>query len=61
MTGYYINSKNKMYHLVYDFGWLEFSDGDYPNTFKRMYQSVDPRLVTANVSSNHPTPQSPPG
>ncbi len=27
MTGYYINSKNKMYHLVYDFAWMEFSDG----------------------------------
>jgi len=25
MAGYYINSKNKMYHLVYDFAWMEFS------------------------------------
>jgi len=28
ITGYYINSKEKMYHLVYDFAWMEFSDGE---------------------------------
>jgi len=28
MTGYYINSQNKMYHIVYDFAWMEFSDGE---------------------------------
>lgn len=28
MTSYYINSKNKMYIVVYDFAWMEFSDGE---------------------------------
>ena len=28
LTGYYLNSRNKMYHLVYDFAWLEFLDGE---------------------------------
>jgi hypothetical protein len=28
VTSYYINSKNKIYHIVYDFGWMEFSDGE---------------------------------
>ena len=28
MTGYYVNSKNKTYHLVYDFAWMEFTDGE---------------------------------
>jgi len=28
LTGYYVNSRNKMYHLVYDFAWLEFLDGE---------------------------------
>lgn len=27
-TGYYINSKNKRYHLVYDFSWMVFSDSE---------------------------------
>ena len=27
ITGYYINSKEKVYHLIYDFAWMEFSDG----------------------------------
>lgn len=26
VTGYYMNSKNKMYNYVYDFGWMIFSD-----------------------------------
>ena len=26
ITGYYINSKGKTYHYVYDFSWMEFSD-----------------------------------
>jgi len=26
-TSYYVNSSGKMYHLVYDFAWLEFLDG----------------------------------
>lgn len=26
MTGFYINSKNKTYHLVYDFAWVEFAN-----------------------------------
>jgi len=28
ITGYYINSKGKTYHIVYDFAWMEFSDGE---------------------------------
>lgn len=28
LTGYYINGKDKMYHLVYDFGWMEFLNGE---------------------------------
>lgn len=27
-TGFYINSKGKMYHNVYDFAWMEFSDNE---------------------------------
>ena len=26
VTGYYLNSKNKMYNYVYDFAWMIFSD-----------------------------------
>lgn len=26
VTGYYLNSKNKMYNYVYDFSWMIFSD-----------------------------------
>jgi hypothetical protein len=26
MTGYYINKENKMYRLVYDYAWMDFSD-----------------------------------
>ncbi|MEM7375005.1 MAG: hypothetical protein AAF587_40805 [Bacteroidota bacterium] len=25
-TGSYVNSRNKRYHYVYDFAWMEFSD-----------------------------------
>lgn len=25
ITGYYVNSRGKMYHHVYDFSWMEFS------------------------------------
>lgn len=25
ITGYYLNSKNKVYHYVYDYAWMEFS------------------------------------
>ena len=25
MTGYYTNSKGKLYHYVYDFAWMEFT------------------------------------
>ena len=28
MTGYYLNSRGKTYHIVYDFSWMEFSDGE---------------------------------
>jgi hypothetical protein len=28
MTGYYLNSRGKTYHLVYDYAWMEFSDGE---------------------------------
>ena len=28
ITGFYINSKNKMYHKVYDFTWMLFGDGE---------------------------------
>jgi hypothetical protein len=28
ITGYYVNSKGKTYHIVYDFAWMEFSDGE---------------------------------
>lgn len=27
-TGFYINSKGKTYHNVYDFAWMEFSDNE---------------------------------
>ncbi len=27
-TGSYINSKGKLYHIVYDFAWMEFTDGE---------------------------------
>lgn len=27
-THFHINSKNKMYHYVYDFAWMEFSDDE---------------------------------
>lgn len=27
ITGYYINNQNKMYHIVYDFAWMKFSNG----------------------------------
>lgn len=27
-THYYINSKNKMYHYIYDLAWMEFSDDE---------------------------------
>ena len=26
LTGLYFNSENKIYHLVYDYAWMEFSD-----------------------------------
>jgi hypothetical protein len=26
MTGIYLNKEGKMYHLVYDFAWMEFSN-----------------------------------
>jgi hypothetical protein len=26
MTGLYFNAENKIYHLVYDYAWMEFSD-----------------------------------
>jgi hypothetical protein len=26
ITGLYFNAENKMYHLVYDYAWMEFSD-----------------------------------
>lgn len=26
MTGFYTNSRGKLYHYVYDFAWMEFSD-----------------------------------
>jgi predicted nucleic acid-binding Zn ribbon protein len=26
ITGIYINKEGKMYHLVYDFAWMDFSD-----------------------------------
>ena len=26
MTHFYINKENKMYHFVYDYGWMAFSD-----------------------------------
>ncbi len=25
MTGYYTNSKDKLYHYIYDFAWMEFT------------------------------------
>ena len=28
ITKYYINSKGKMYHYVYDFSWMTFSDSE---------------------------------
>ena len=28
ITGYYYNSKDKLYNIVYDFAWMEFSDGE---------------------------------
>ena len=28
MTSFYRNSKNKLYHIVYDFAWMEFTDGE---------------------------------
>ena len=28
MTGFYVNSKNKTYYHIYDFSWMEFSDGE---------------------------------
>lgn len=27
-TGRYINSRNKVYHYIYDFGWMEFNKGE---------------------------------
>jgi len=27
-TGHHINKENKMYHNVYDFAWMNFSDGE---------------------------------
>jgi hypothetical protein len=27
-TGFHINKYNKMYHNVYDFTWMDFSDGE---------------------------------
>lgn len=27
-TGVYINAKEKMYYIVYDFGWMKFSNGE---------------------------------
>jgi uncharacterized Zn finger protein (UPF0148 family) len=27
-TGTYINSKEKLYHIIYDFAWMEFTDGE---------------------------------
>ena len=28
MTGFFENAQGKRYHIVYDFAWMEFSDGD---------------------------------
>ncbi len=28
LTGFYTNSKGKLYHIVYDFAWMEFTDGE---------------------------------
>ena len=28
MTHYYVNKNQKMYHYVYDFGWMEFSNDE---------------------------------
>lgn len=28
LTNYYVNSKSKMYHCLYDFAWMEFTDGE---------------------------------
>ena len=28
MTGVYENAKGKRYHIVYDFAWMKFSDGN---------------------------------
>ncbi len=28
MTGFYENAQNKRYHIVYDFAWMEFSNGE---------------------------------
>jgi hypothetical protein len=27
-TGMYVNSKSKTYFIVYDFAWMEFTDGE---------------------------------
>lgn len=28
MTGFFENAQGKRYHIVYDFAWMEFSDGE---------------------------------
>ncbi len=28
MTGFYENARGKRYHIVYDFAWMEFSNGE---------------------------------
>lgn len=38
ITGYYVNSKDKTYHYVYDFSWMIFSDREI--LINRRRQSV---------------------
>lgn len=28
LTGYHINNQGKTYHIVYDYAWMKFSDGE---------------------------------
>jgi hypothetical protein len=41
LTHFNINSKGKMYHYVYDFGWMEFSDDEILIVRQKNQWSID--------------------